>query len=65
MKQWVTLQGEALREFHAHKGHRRTGEHAFKARIAHWGYCTRCGLVLLKNERTRRAAKADCVWYED
>lgn len=28
-------------------------------------YCARCGLVCLKNEATRRAMLAQCVWYED
>ncbi len=28
-------------------------------------YCRRCGLVELKNERSRVAARASCRWWED
>lgn len=30
-----------------------------------WSVCSRCGLVLLRNEASRRAAKAACKGLED
>lgn len=30
-----------------------------------WPICSRCGLIWLKNEISRRAAKGPCVWTED
>jgi ribosomal protein S27AE len=30
-----------------------------------WPVCSNCGLVFLKNDRTRKAAKAACEWDED
>lgn len=50
--------------FLAEKGERRVGEHAFTKRVLHWPYCAHCGLVLLKNDTTRRAAAAKCITYE-
>jgi hypothetical protein len=41
------------------------GVHAFTKRILHWPYCVHCGLVLLRNDTTRRAAKAACLQLED
>lgn len=32
--------------------------------LARWPVCSRCGLVALKNDRTRKAMKAACVVYE-
>lgn len=43
----------------------RRGPHAFTRRILHWAYCSKCGLVLLKNDVSRRAAKQQCEWMED
>ncbi len=42
----------------------RKGPHAFNARILNWPYCTRCGLVKLKNEVSAKAAKQQCNWIE-
>jgi hypothetical protein len=46
------------------QGVKRTREHAFTKTILHWPYCAYCGLLLLKNEATRRAAAQKCVTYE-
>ena len=43
---------------------RRTGPHRFTERVCHWPYCSRCGLVLLRNDVSRRAAGQPCVWEE-
>lgn len=36
--------------------------HRFNGRSKsfHWNYCTGCGLVALKNERTKKAMKKPC-----
>lgn len=65
MKTWVTLTLPESREFLAQQGRRRVGEHAWTKRVAHWAYCAHCGLVLLRNPRTRAAVKAACITYED
>lgn len=59
------LTNEEKREFLNRKGTRRREAHSFTKRILHWPYCAHCGLVLLKNEATRRAAKALCEWEDD
>ncbi len=41
------------------------GPHAFTERLLHWPFCKHCGLLLLKNEATKRAARAACVRLED
>jgi hypothetical protein len=53
-----------VRSFLAEKGQRREGVHSFTKRACSWPYCARCGLVLLKNEATRKAARAACVVFE-
>lgn len=65
MRQMVTLTLAETREFLSRQGRRNVGVHNFDNRIAHWAYCARCGLVLLKNPRTRQAVKAACVTIED
>jgi len=35
-------------------------QHTFKGRIIGWNYCTRCGLITLRNHRTQRAVRASC-----
>jgi hypothetical protein len=63
---YVTLTPEQAREFLSQKGVRRVGTHDFnKRRICHWPYCSRCGLVLLRNKSSRSAAAASCITYED
>lgn len=54
-----------VRAFLTEKGSKRVREHDFnKRRVAHWPYCAQCGLVMLKNDVSRRAANAKCVTYE-
>lgn len=65
MKQWVRLDAAESRELLSRQGRRSVGVHAFTKRICHWAYCARCGLVLLRNVRTRAALAAACITYED
>jgi hypothetical protein len=55
-----------VRGFMAQRGQRNVGAHNFTGRVSRcpWPYCTRCGLLLLRNEVTARAAKAACVVEE-
>ena len=39
-----------------HKGH------TFNKKVCHWDYCSKCGLVALKNEPTARAIALGCDW---
>lgn len=41
------------------------GKHAMTKRMLHWPVCSRCGLLGLKNDATRKALKQDCVTLED
>lgn len=43
-------------------GQQRTGPHAFKRKVLHWSFCDRCGLVLLRNAATEKAAARLCTW---
>lgn len=43
----------------------RRGPHSFTKKICNWPYCSKCGLVALKNDVSRRAVKAECQWMED
>lgn len=54
-----------VRAFLAEKGVKRVREHAFTRQILSWPYCAHCGLMLLKNEATRKAAREKCITYED
>lgn len=64
MSEWKSVHN--IREFLATSGTTRTGVHNFsKRKVLHWPYCSNCGLMLLKNEVTRRAAKAACRWTDD
>jgi hypothetical protein len=63
----VSVEWERVRDvgaWLAERGTKRTREHAFTRKILAWPYCAHCGLMLLKNEPTRRAARAKCVVYE-
>lgn len=51
-------------EFLAQRGQIKRGPHEFTKRVLHWPYCARCGLVLLKNETTRKLAKKVCETEE-
>jgi hypothetical protein len=46
-------------------GRTRKGVHEFTARILHWPYCKHCGLMLIKNDVSRRAASGTCIRLED
>lgn len=62
---WKSITGrEAVRAFMAERGTVVKGPHRFTKKVCHWPYCARCGLVLLKNEVTRKAARALCVTEE-
>ena len=54
-----------IKEFLEWKGTKRSRDHAFTKKIKHWSYCGQCGLVLLRNDVSRKAAKAKCVVWED
>jgi hypothetical protein len=43
----------------------RRGPHHLEGKILHWRFCTRCGLMNLKNDATRAALKKQCEWIED
>ena len=58
------LNAEERRAWLHAKGAHRTGPHAFTWKVRHWLACARCGLLLLRNEATRRAAAQPCVWEE-
>jgi hypothetical protein len=53
-----------VRSFMAEKGQRKERVHAFTKRACSWPYCAHCGLVLLKNDATRKAAKQACITFE-
>jgi len=41
------------------------GPHRLDARVLSWLYCSRCGLMALRNEATRLALRQPCTWMED
>jgi hypothetical protein len=59
-----TLSPAEMREFLAFPGKKSIGTHSMTKKICHWSYCSRCGLLALKNSATRRALRAPCVTYE-
>lgn len=59
---WKTVKD--VGSFLQQKGVKRTGNHNMSKRIIHWPYCSNCGLVALKNDVTRKALKAKCVWED-
>lgn len=62
---WTTLSPADAKTFLSDRGNKRVGVHEFKSRKRiPWPLCCKCGLLLLKNEATRKAAKAACVVYE-
>jgi len=62
MSDWVRVRD--VKAFLAARGQRRSRPHEFSNRILHWPYCKHCGLLLIKNDATRRAAKQPCVVEE-
>jgi len=61
---WRTLTKREKRELLSSKGTKRTRVHAFTRKMLHWPYCQHCGLVMLKNDVSRRAVRKPCVTYE-
>ena len=59
------LTRDEVRAFMTNKGTVRRGVHAFTRKICHWPYCAHCGLVALKNDVSRKAAKAACEYEDD
>lgn len=54
-----------VRAFLAERGTRNVGAHNPKQRKRlPWPVCSRCGLLYLRNEATRRAVRAACVVEE-
>lgn len=43
----------------------RRGPDNMSGRMLNWPYCTRCGLVALKNTVTRTALKKQCEWLDE
>ena len=39
--------------------------HSFTRKILHWWYCSGCGLVLLKNDASRKRANGSCDCGDD
>jgi hypothetical protein len=64
LQDWVVLDGAEKAEWLRAVGRKRTAPHAFTGKVRHWPYCRRCGLVLLKNEASRLAARKQCEWEE-
>ena len=58
------LTPEERREFLAARGTKSVGPHNMSKRVFHWSYCSRCGLIALKNAACRQALKRPCVVYE-
>jgi hypothetical protein len=40
-------------------------DHAMTFRILNWQVCSKCGLIALKNERTRKALRKPCPGTPD
>ena len=39
--------------------------HRFDRKVCHWVYCSGCGLVALKNDRTRKLMNRPCNSMEE
>lgn len=39
--------------------------HSMTARVLHWPCCRHCGLVALKNKRTKEALRRGCYKWKD
>jgi hypothetical protein len=60
---WTVRQSSELA-----RGRKRTAPHAWKNIKGFrfpWPVCARCGLILLKNQATRLAAKRACEVWDD
>jgi hypothetical protein len=58
------LTDEEKREWLTSRGAIRRGPHSYTRKIRHWPFCSRCGLILLRNDATERAARRQCEWEE-
>lgn len=38
--------------------------HSFTKKLLHWIYCSKCGLVNLKNDATRKAMNEKCSGHD-
>ena len=38
--------------------------HAFTLKIFNWRYCSKCGLMALRNKPSQKAVKLGCNWEE-
>lgn len=56
-----------VKAFLAERGKKVRGAHSMTGTLKRmpWPYCTRCGLLALRNEPTRRALKEPCETWED
>ncbi len=54
-----------VRAFLAEEGVLSVGVHAFTWKVMHYHACSRCGLLPLKNDATRREMRKPCIVYED
>lgn len=54
-----------VRGFLAEQGVRSVGVHSFTWKVLHYRACSRCGLLPLKNDATRKEMRAACVVWED
>jgi hypothetical protein len=63
--EWRKLSDVEKRDFMSRRGVRKTGEHRMTRKVLHWRACTRCGLMNLRNDATRKALAKPCVWEED
>lgn len=64
MSKMRRLSNDEMREFLSMKGIKSVGVHSMTRTIFHWPYCSRCGLLALKNDVTRRALRGPCVVSE-
>lgn len=62
---YVRMPASEVRAFLSNRGKRVERVHSFKPeKPLTWPVCKHCGLLLLRNDATRKAAKAVCVTYE-
>lgn len=59
---WKQVQD--VRGFLAQRGTVKSMPHNLNVAVLHWRYCSRCGLIALKNDASRKAMKAACVVEE-
>jgi hypothetical protein len=62
--EWQSLSASDRKDFLSAKGQVRRAPHKFTMKVLHWRACSTCGLLPLRNELTRKAIRAACVWEE-